>query len=169
MSQPIPGAGPPPLPSRPLRPAPPPRKGLHGCLIALIVAACLAIPVVAILAAIAIPAYNDYLARSKVGQALADIHPMKGAVAAFATGHRRCPVNGDPGFQPADAYRGDSHASVVFGESDEGVCAIEVLLQDDRHETVDGYRLWLEYDTQSGAWHCSSEAEDRYLPAHCRG
>lgn len=169
MPQHTPGVGPPPLPSRPARPVPPPRKGLHGCLIALIVAACLAIPVVAILAAIAIPAYNDYLARSKVGQALSGTESLKGAVAAFASEHRRCPVNGDPGFQAADAYSGPTHASVVFGESDEAVCAIEVLLQDDRHEAVDGYRLWLEYDTDTGTWHCSSEAEDRYLPAQCRG
>lgn len=169
MSSHIPGAGPPPLPSRPVRPAPPPRKGLHGCLIALIVVACLAIPAVAILAAIAIPAYNDYLARSRVAQSVAATAPLQRAVATFVEGHRRCPVNGDPGFEAAATYRGPAHASIVFGESDAGVCAIEMLLQDDRHETVDGYRLWLEYDTDTGVWHCSSEAEDRYLPTHCRG
>ncbi|WP_202845473.1 pilin [Luteimonas saliphila] len=169
MHQTAPGAGPPPLPSRPARPAPPPRKGLHGCLIALIVAACLAIPVVAILAAIAIPAYHDYLARSKVAQALLETSALKGAVAGFAAEQGRCPVNGDRGFDAADAYRGAAHAAIVFGESDDGVCAIELLLQDDRNEAVDGHRLWLEYDLEAGTWDCSSEAEDRYLPAHCRG
>ena len=34
---------------------------MSGCLIALIICAALAVPVVGILAAIAIPAYNDYV------------------------------------------------------------------------------------------------------------
>jgi 2-C-methyl-D-erythritol 4-phosphate cytidylyltransferase len=37
---------------------------MHGCLIALLVAGGLAIPSIAILAAIALPAYSDYVARS---------------------------------------------------------------------------------------------------------
>jgi len=142
---------------------------MHGCLIALIVAACLAIPVLGILAAIALPAYHDYLSRAKVAQVLVEAAPLKPQVVDFITAHERCPVNGDEGFDDAERYRGTAHAAIAFGETDDGVCAIEITLQDERSEAIDGQRLWLEYDVGGGTWHCSSEAEDRYLPADCRG
>lgn len=170
MNSPNRAATPPPLPPRPGLTAPSPRQARRrGCLIALAVAAGLLVPVAGILAAIAIPAYQEYVARSQVARALAAVAPLRPAVAGFADAHRRCPVNGDPGFEPAEAYAGPAHASVVFGESDERTCAIELLLQDDRHEAVDGHRLWLEYDVATAEWRCSAEVEDRYLPAHCRG
>ncbi|MDH5834262.1 pilin [Luteimonas kalidii] len=168
MNHPPRGAAPPPLPPRSARPTADAARR-RGCLIALVVAGCLLVPVVAILAAIAVPAYHDYLGRSQVGRALAAAGPLQPAVAAFVAEHRRCPVNGDPGFEPAEAYTGPAHASIVFGESDEQVCAIELLLQADRHEAVDGHRLWLEYDVAGDRWGCSAEPDDRYLPAHCRG
>ena len=170
MNSPNRGAAPPPLPPRSRATAPSPRHvRRRGCLIALAVGAGLLLPGVAILAAIAIPAYQEYLARSQVARALAAVAPLQPAVAGFADARGRCPVNGDPGFEPAEAYAGPAHAAVVFGESGERTCAIELLLQDDRHEAIDGHRLWLEYDVGHRHWRCSAEAEDRYLPAHCRG
>ena len=173
MNQTSPGSGPPPpLPPRahaPARPAPPGNARLRGCLIAAVVAVLLAVPMVAILAAIAVPAYHDYLGRSQVAQALAAAAPLQAQVAAFVAGHDRCPGNDDPGFGPAEAYAGSTHAGIELGESDEGVCAIELLLQDERNGKLDGHRLWLEYEAAAGQWRCSAEIEDRYLPAHCRG
>jgi type IV pilus assembly protein PilA len=165
-----PGAAPPPLPPRSRPPARPTgRSRRRGCLIALVVAAGLTVPLVGIVAAIAIPAYQDYLARSRVAQTLAATAALQPAVVAFVEAQGRCPGNGDPGFEPAEAYAGAGVAAIVFGESDARVCAIELLLQDDRHEEVDGHRLWLEYDVAGGDWRCSAEVEARYLPAPCRG
>lgn len=70
---------PPPLPpSLPPRgaasasvPAPVRRQGMHGCLIALLVCVALAVPLAGILAAIAIPAYRDYVERAKQAAASA--------------------------------------------------------------------------------------------------
>jgi len=140
---------------------------MHGCLIALLVAGGLAIPSIAILAAIALPAYNDYLARSVAAAALAETAPLKTRVAGFAALNARCPMNEDPGFRAAGAP-GQAHSGVRFGHGDAG-CAMEVLLRDEREGPLHGKRLWLELDPDSGAWHCSSDAEDRYLPADCRG
>ena len=172
MNQTRPGSRPPPLPPRapaPARPAPPGGKRLPGCLVAAVVAAALMVPMVAILAAIALPAYRDYVGRSQVAQALAATAPLQQQVTAFVASHGRCPGNDDPGFGPADAYAGHARAGIELGESDEGVCAIELLLQDERNEDLDGHRLWLEYEAAAGQWRCSAEIEDRYLPAHCRG
>lgn len=168
MNQPVPGVGPPPLPpSRPHAPAPPPRKGMSGCLIALLVAGGLSIPLVAIMAAIALPAYNDYLARSVAAAALAETAPLKAQVAGFAAGNGRCPIDADLGFRAAGAA-GSAHEGVGFGRTGVG-CAMEVRLRGDRASAMQGKRLLLEFDAASGAWRCSSDAEDRYLPADCRG
>ncbi len=173
MNQTSPGSGPPPpLPPRapaPARPPPPDNPRLRGCLIAAVVAVALAVPVVAILVAIALPAYQDYLGRSQVAQALAAAAPLQPQVVAFVASHDRCPDNDDPGFGPVEAYAGATHAGIELGESDAGVCAIGLLLQDERNEKLDGHRLWLEYEAAAGQWRCSAEIEDRYLPAHCRG
>ena len=45
--------------------APPPKRGMSGCAIAVIVMVAVAIPLIAMLAAIALPAYQDYVERSR--------------------------------------------------------------------------------------------------------
>lgn len=164
-------SGPPPLPpTPPLPPAPaaPARRRMHGCLIALIVAAVLLVPVLAILAAIAIPAYQDYVSRAKLSQAVLEAETLKWQVAEFHAGHARCPANGDPGFDAPGAYRDDIRDAVHFiAEADEA-CAIEIVLGERGNRAVDGGRIWLEYAAGSGEWACSSDLDDRVLPAHCR-
>ena len=72
-------------------PAPKPR-GMSGCLIALIVAAVLAVPMIAILAAIALPAYNNYRVRSAEGACLAEMKAYaNGAVAAMSSDESPAP------------------------------------------------------------------------------
>lgn len=165
MSEPA-GSGPPPLPP-PLRradPAPPqPRPS--GCLVALLVGAGLTIPLLAFLAALAVPAYQDDRAHSMVAAALAETASPKPRVAAFAAGHGRCPGSDDPGFDAGTP--GGAHAGVAFGAPDIG-CVMEIALNDARGGPLDGSLLWLELDADS-TWRCSSDADDRYLPRHCRG
>ncbi|MGJ4802712.1 pilin [Luteimonas sp. SDU82] len=168
MIPPVPGVGPPPLPPPPARPrpAPAPRQGMHGCLIALLVAGGLAIPVAAILVAIAMPAYNDYLARSQIVAALAETAPVKVRLGEFVAQHGRCPLADEPGFGAAHAP-GQAHAGVAFIATDSG-CAMAIALPDTRGGPLQGKRLWLERE-EDGSWRCGSDAEDRYLPADCRG
>ncbi len=165
MNPPTPGA-PPPLPPKPSA-APPQKKRMHGCLIALIVAACLMIPIVGILAAIAMPAYNDYLARTKVAQAVGEAMPLKWQVAEFHAGHERCPGNGDEGFADGELPLGPMHATAAFSDAGEDRCTIELSLRD-RLDAIDGRRLWFEYDPDDGEWSCRSDLDARYVPAGCR-
>lgn len=88
---PLPPAAPPPTPGAAPGYSPPagspPRKGMSGCLIAIIVAAVLAIPMIAILAAIALPAYNNYRVRAAEGACLAETKAYANtATAALANG-----------------------------------------------------------------------------------
>jgi type IV pilus assembly protein PilA len=50
------------------------------------------VPIVAILAAIALPAYNDYTVRAKVATAVNALQPLKDQVQHFADDEGRCPV-----------------------------------------------------------------------------
>ena len=173
------GAGPlpPPLPPAELAApprvqasTPPPRSGMSGCLIAVIVAAVLLVPGTAILVAIALPAYQDYTLRSKIASALSASAPIKTAVAARQAQLGRCPTDGDL-LQPA-AVEGLDHghiASATLGTFESNLCGIELLIGGTGNESVDGKALWLEFQPAGGTWLCSSEIQDRYLPQDCRG
>ena len=164
---------PPPLPQVPAPPiyAPQrrPRPGLSGCMIALIVAAVLAIPVLGILAAIALPAYHDYTLQAKVAGVVPEAAMLKGDVSAYLARHQRCPVNDDAGFDPPVSYASGNVAAATVGRFESERCGIELILRDTGSERIDGKALWLEYEASDGSWQCSSEIDDKYLPTQCRG
>lgn len=167
-------AMPPPLPSGPPAHAAypvskPPKSGLSGCLIAVIVCALLAIPVAAILAAIALPAYQDYTLRAKVASALPVAVPLKAAVAEHMGQHQACPGNGDSGFGPPESYASGLVAAATVGTFESDRCGIELRLTVPGNNHLDGKAVWFEYDPSTTAWQCSSEIDDKYLPTTCRG
>lgn len=152
--------------------APPPKRGMSGCLIAVIVLAVLAIPVLGILAAIALPAYQDYTHRAKLSMALNQASVYKLQVAEYYAEHESCPTNTSPGFRPAAEYAGPQVAAVEFGRfKDSGQCAIQIELRGFDRPQLDGRKVWL--SLQSGEagleWTCSSDVERAaLLPQNCR-
>jgi type IV pilus assembly protein PilA len=153
-------------------PAPAPRPGLSGCAIFGIVAAVGGLMVVAvggILAAIAVPAYNDYVLRAKVTAAHAQLQPLAADVAHSMTTGGHCPVNGDEGFHSPESYAGGDLAAVRIGRFGNGHCGLEARFHVPGKAALDGKHLWLDYDTQTATWSCSSDVADKHLPAHCRG
>jgi len=169
-------AAPPPLPLPPTMPgqaaAPAPatpKRGLSGCMIALIIVAACSVPAIAILAAIALPAYQDYTLRAKVAGALTEAAPLKVAAAEFRARDGRCPDNGDAGFGPAESYATAQVASIRLGEFEDGKCGMELRLRGTGSDRLDGKAVWFELDANAGRWTCTSEIENRYLPQACRG
>lgn len=146
-----------------------PPRGMSGCMIAVIVAAVLAIPVLAILAAIALPAYQDYTMRARVAAALPVAEPVKASVARYLTGSNHCPSNDSPGFDAAESYASGNVASVTVGEFDSNQCGMELILQGTGSDKLDGKAIWFEYDASASSWNCTSDIDDRYLPVQCRG
>ena len=172
-------AVPPALPATPAVPVtpdppvavPPPRKGLSGCAIVGIIAGVIAVLVIivgAVLAAIALPVYQEYVARSKTSEALVTLAPIKLAVAGFHDEYGRCPVNDDEGFQPAESYADGAIGAVRIGRFDNGHCGVEAELTVPGSTPLDGKLLWLDYNG-AGHWECSGEPDDKYLPLECRG
>src|SRR3546814_15725127 len=104
-------------------------------------AAVVAVPVVAILAAIAIPAYNDYTIRAEATAGLVGAaSAMQRAVDEFEGAHDRCPGNDD--FAPLlkQFAAVEEAAPVQFGALANGNCAVESLLHG--NAALDG-RNWL--------------------------
>lgn len=146
------------------------KHGLSGCLVALLVVLVAGVPVLAILAAIALPAYQQYMIRAEVAQALVTAEPLKLDVSRFQAEAGRCPSNGEGTLLDAGSYATDHVSGIEVGPMQEGGrCALQVSLQGMSSGDLDGKRIWLEQDATTGTWHCSSEVEDRNLPSSCRG
>ncbi len=146
-----------------------PKSGLSGCMIALIVVAALAVPMVAILAAIAIPAYQDYTLRARTSAALVEATPLKPDIAGYLSRERACPSNGDADFGAPETYASAHLASITLGTFESERCGMELVLGNAGNDPLDGKKIWLEYDPADASWECSSEIDDKYLPVQCRG
>jgi type IV pilus assembly protein PilA len=122
----------------------------------------------AILAAIAIPAYQDYLMRSRVTQAIVAGESLKADVQAFRESEQRCPDNGEGGIGEASSYADAVVASIQVGAhaAGEGACTIVLTLGSDNARLAGKHLDWtLDAD---GAWQFRSDVEGRYLPRSLR-
>lgn len=146
------------------------KRELGGCLIVFIVAILLMVvlSIAAILAAIALPAYQDYLQRAKVSQAMVETTPVRLLVADFRETEGRCPFNDEGGIGPEDSLGGAYATRVTVGGFDDGSCGIELELGDTGHAGLDGGQVWWQLEAD-GQWTCSSSVDDRWLTAECRG
>lgn len=152
--------------------APVAKPRMSGGKIALIVAAVLLVPCLgigAILAAISIPAYNDYTMRAKVSQAVAAHQALKLQVEAIRSAGGRCPANGEDGIGTPESYASTYVTRAIVGEFDDGTCGFELELGNTGNTAIDGGKLWWDLGSDNSEWHCSSEIDDKWLPVDCRG
>ncbi len=174
---------PPPFPSSadPRGAAPPPGKpparGLSGCAIAAIIGAAVLLVgvfLVAILAAIAVPAYHDYLGRSKVQQAYIVALGLQPQIEELRAQSGRCPGNDEIGYGEdatidlggSDGATGGSRAWLTAGALDSGECVIELRFEG-VSDKIDGRTLVFESDADG--WHClAGTLEDAQRPTACR-
>ncbi|MCC4603929.1 pilin [Xanthomonas campestris] len=174
MPPPLPVATPDAWHARPAAPTPQQSRASGWPLVLTLIAiiggfVVVAVAVAGMLAAIAVPAYKDYLSRAKVTEAVTALAPLKPRIAEFLAREGRCPVNGDTGFQAPEHYATDVLASVQIGRFDTSDCGVEALLRSPDSPRIDGKALWLDFDADAGRWHCSSEIDDQQLPQQCRG
>jgi type IV pilus assembly protein PilA len=168
---------PPPLPAAgtprvsPQVHATPPKQGMSGCLIAVLVCAALAIPAAGILAAIALPAYNGYLQRAKIMEAIAAVQPLQVAVREHVAGENACPDNGSADLAPLLQQLGQSPriAAVRVGTLQSGHCAFEITLRGVGVQN-DGKTLLFEArGDDASQWDCSGgDLPARVRPPQCR-
>jgi type IV pilus assembly protein PilA len=124
--------------------------------------------VIGILAAIAVPAYQDYVMRSKVSMALVQGDHLKVSVAEFFDTEKRCPHNGEGGIDSAATYATPVIASINVGALEKsGECAIQITFKNIGARDTEDKKLLLAMNAQ-GKWRSSSDLPTRFLPSSMR-
>jgi hypothetical protein len=126
---------------------------------------------VAIMAAVAVPAYQDYVMRAQVASALAQAEPLKGQIIESVGRNRAWPeTNAQAGLHEPDAYASANLAGFTVLAIDEGTVLVAAFNERApvplRHR-----RLALIAHGQDGAivWTCESpDIDNRFLPLQCR-
>ncbi|HEX5961441.1 MAG TPA: RDD family protein [Rhodanobacteraceae bacterium] len=143
---------------------------MPGWAVALIVVGALffmVIPVVAIMAAIAIPAYQNYLVRAQVAEGMALAAGAKVAVAEYTSNHGSVPVdNTAAGLSDPDTISGRYVRSVQVENGE-----VVVTFGDRANQAIAGEHLVFKpYGSRDDVrWRCGSpEIEVKYLPQACR-
>jgi uncharacterized RDD family membrane protein YckC len=144
------------------------QRGLGGCGIAILVGGLLLglVFFVGILAAISLPAYQDYTQRAKISEAVAEGRSMTLAIDEFLLATDRCPASLDEAglVEPSSPLV----QSTDVGEIDAGQCSLRFTLGGTQAGPYDGEYLWFSHDGEGG-WDCGGSMADKLLPAGCRG
>jgi type IV pilus assembly protein PilA len=128
------------------------------------------VAIIGILAAIAIPAYQDYTIRAQVSEGLSLADGAKTAVAEYYTNKGALPgSNNDAGLAAAASITGKYVTQVEVTNAN----VIEATYGNDANAKINGDILQLSPIVQANAgsvkWTCKSATlEDKYLPSSCR-
>jgi len=125
------------------------------------------VAIIGILAAVAIPAYQDYTIRAKVTEGLSLASAGKTAVSEFFASNGSLPsTNASAGMSEAASISGNDVGSVAVGA--DGVITVTFSSATD---AIDGSTLFLTPETNTGGvtWDCTGgNLEPKYRPSSCR-
>jgi type IV pilus assembly protein PilA len=143
------------------------RKGGTSVLVIVLIVGFALIAVLGVLAAISIPAYQDYTVRAKVSSGIARAYALKETVQEVWFEHERCAENGSDQVGTPGSY-GDGIVQGITLEADanaDGACTIVI---DYGHLRGGGEvdTLTMSYDGVN--WSYRSTLPPRYLPASLR-
>ena len=127
------------------------------------------IAIIGILAAIALPAYQDYVARSQMSEAFNLAGGQKGAVSEYYSDKGVWPANNaDAGI--ATTVNGKYVASVVVSAANNNGVITATMKSTGVAKGVQSKTLALKGTANDGSfsWECSSNADAKYLPSSCR-
>ena len=119
------------------------------------------VAIIGILAAIALPAYQDYVAKANVAEGLAEISPGKTQFEVMMNeGKSGAITNG-----AAIGLNGGGTCSTIDANAstDPGTITCTLSVKGNS-ETIT-----LERDATEGTWRCETTAENKYAPAGCPG
>ena len=122
------------------------------------------VAIVGILAAVALPAYQDYVARSQVSEGLTLVSGAKPVIAEYYSNHGSYPTSSDIGF---NGYTGSYVGTTTIGADG----AIVATFSDDAHSQLRGQTVTLTpeevEETGNLRWNCSSSIDSKFLPTSC--
>lgn len=124
------------------------------------------VAIVSILAALAIPAYQDYVARAQTSEGLALASAGKVAMSTYYGDHGRYPAN--------NAEAGMASPSSIYGENVRSVYVdntgtITITFSSSASGKISGQTMTIQATDHSGSltWVCAGLASN-YLPSSCR-
>lgn len=129
------------------------------------------IAIIGILAAIALPAYQDYVARAQMGEAFLLASGQKSAVTETRTNKGIWPTNNsEAGVAAASTINGKYVDKVEISAGTNEGKVVATMKSSDVAKKIQGRTLTLSVTESSGSylWTCSSDAGSRVLPASCR-
>ncbi|MDS7695393.1 pilin [Acinetobacter soli] len=127
------------------------------------------VAIIGILAAIAIPAYQNYIARSQMSEALTLASAQKGAVAEYYGDKGSWPTtNASAGIATAAEIKGNYVDNVSIGTN--GVITA-TMKSSGINSNITQKTLTLTPTDEKGSisWVCGSNAAQKYLPKTCNG
>ena len=121
------------------------------------------VAIIGILAAIAIPAYQDYVAKSKWTSALAEVAPGKtGFDVALNDGLTPITTGGSPGFIGVQPTGNANTTIVITDATTAGVLTATIV---GGPAVVAGTTIILTRNATTGAWTCAATALQKYIGA----
>lgn len=156
--------------------APPQKSGMSGCAIAAIIGAValvFGVFIASMLAAIAIPAYNDYMLRSKVAAAEFHVRNLQTSIELHRLDTGECPDNAALSLDDPDVFelgRNGADPSgqgiVRIGENANGRCTVELTFANADPQLDGKTAIFESGDTQ---WDCSGGTlPAKYRSPQCR-
>lgn len=124
------------------------------------------VAIIGILAAVALPAYQDYVAKSKVAASLAEISPGKTAF-EVAINEGKTIATGSTGLSIVglQASTGNCSSIDAVGDATTGDGTITCVMTGNG-KVATKYIKWTRTGG-TGAWACSSDADPKYRPTGC--
>jgi type IV pilus assembly protein PilA len=123
------------------------------------------VAIIGILAAIALPAYQDYTARAQAAEGLTITAGLRTDIAeARAMGEALDEDDVDADLE--GRYVASVQVAGTDGDSEEDGGSIEVTFKDD--SALDGGVMVLEYNADQNSWTCTGLDNPSHLPRGCR-
>lgn len=120
------------------------------------------VAIIGILAAIALPMYQDYVVKSQAGSALAEVSPLKTQFELVVNEGKTPSITpADPGYIGQTA-NGSSYCTLALT----GITAIECTTKGGNAAKFNGKKITWTRDAD-GAWACTTDLDAKYKPGKC--
>ena len=135
------------------------------------------VAIIGILAAIALPAYQDYIVRSKMTEVMGMAAAHKTTITEYQQSEGNFPSTDDSGVNWTDAANGSEFvATATFVTTGGNIAELQYLLTGFNVADIDGTTFYMsgQISAQGINWVCDGSigtaqgVPEKYLPANCR-